>query len=210
MRVTGDPAAGNNGLHYLYADHLGGINAIQRQNGVLEQMQYTPFGAYRQGGRNPITDRAFTGQKENMNLGLYYYNARYYLPGLSRFLSADTIVPDKENPQALNRYSYTANNPLKFVDTTGHCWGFASGLRNTFYQTTCENIDMAVSIIQHPDASAREKALAVAYMSTESVAHGTVFVGTSVAAVGCLTGRYGRVRRGWNSSNCYFRRWRPN
>ncbi|HFE65884.1 MAG TPA: DNRLRE domain-containing protein, partial [Chloroflexi bacterium] len=43
VRVTGDPAAANNGLHYLYADHLGGINAIQRQNGTLEQMRYTPF-----------------------------------------------------------------------------------------------------------------------------------------------------------------------
>lgn len=61
-------------------------------------------------------------------------------------------------------------------------------MRNTFYQTTCENIDQAISIIQHPDASVGEKALAVAYVGTEAVAHGTVVVGAGTAAVGCLTG----------------------
>jgi hypothetical protein len=49
------------------------------------------------------------------------YNARYYSPFLGRFISADTMVPEEENPQHWNRYSYTYNNPLKFVDPTGHC-----------------------------------------------------------------------------------------
>src|SRR5262249_53553050 len=30
------------------------------------------------------------------------------------------VVPDAANPQALNRYSYGLNNPMKFVDPTGH------------------------------------------------------------------------------------------
>ncbi len=120
MRVTGDPEAANNGRHYLYADHLGSINAIQRQNGALEQMRYTPFGGYRQGGPNIITDRAYTGQRENMELGLYYYNARFYAPGVGRFLSADTIVPDPANPQSLNRYAYVLNSPINFSDPSGH------------------------------------------------------------------------------------------
>ena len=56
-----------------------------------------------------------------MELGLYYYNARYYAPGLGRFISADTIVPDPTNPQSLNRYTYVLNSPLKFIDPSGHC-----------------------------------------------------------------------------------------
>ncbi len=67
-----------------------------------------------------ITERDFTGQKENMELGLMYYNARYYVPGIGRFASADTIVPNPTNPQAFNRYSYTLNSPLKYTDPTGH------------------------------------------------------------------------------------------
>jgi hypothetical protein len=51
---------------------------------------------------------------------LYDYNARFYDPYLARFISADTIVPDPGNPQAFNRYAYCINNPLKYVDPTGH------------------------------------------------------------------------------------------
>ena len=40
---------------------------------------------------------------------------------LNRFLSADTIVPDSNNPQSLNRYSYVLNSPINFYDPTGHC-----------------------------------------------------------------------------------------
>jgi len=52
--------------------------------------------------------------------GLMYYGARYYLPELRRFISADSIVPGATNPQAFNRYAYTLNNPIKYVDPTGH------------------------------------------------------------------------------------------
>jgi hypothetical protein len=41
-------------------------------------------------------------------------------PYINRFLSADTIVPGYANPQNLNRYSYVANNPLRYKDPSGH------------------------------------------------------------------------------------------
>jgi len=54
------------------------------------------------------------------NSGLLYYGARYYDPTMGRFISADTEIPDIDNPQSLNRYSYVLNNPLNLVDPTGH------------------------------------------------------------------------------------------
>jgi RHS repeat-associated protein len=67
----------------------------------------------------------FTGHKHNNDIGLIYMNARYYLPYINRFLSADTIIPDPTNPQSFNRYSYVLNRPLNFTDPTGHCeFGF--------------------------------------------------------------------------------------
>jgi RHS repeat-associated protein len=67
------------------------------------------------------TDKQFTGQRLD-GTGLYYYNARYYDPIIGRFISADTIVPNPANPQAFNRYSYCLNNPLKYIDPSGHGW----------------------------------------------------------------------------------------
>jgi RHS repeat-associated protein len=65
------------------------------------------------------TDNLFTGQRLD-DTGLYYYNARYYDALIGRFISADTVIPDPANPQDFNRYTYCANNPLKYVDPSGH------------------------------------------------------------------------------------------
>ncbi|HFE65881.1 MAG TPA: RHS repeat-associated core domain-containing protein [Chloroflexi bacterium] len=112
---------------------------------------YTPFGGYRTGGPNPLTDRGFTGQRGDMDLGLYYYNARYYLPGAGRFLSADTLVPDPQNPQALNRYAYVLNRPLNFSDPTGHdaqCW--ASDGNDIPSYTNCDTwMENAIEILKN-------------------------------------------------------------
>ncbi len=200
LRVTGSPASYNT-LVYLHGDHLGSIGAVTNSSGALldmtrflplRQAQGKPFGGFR--GSDPafLTERAFTGHKANNtssnDLGLIYMNARHYVSSIGRFASADTLVPDQIDPQALNRYAYARNNPLLIVDPSGHCWGFAGFLRNTFYSTTCNNLDMAVSIVQHPDASVGQKVAAGAYIVGEAAAHTVAVTGSVVAGVGCLTG----------------------
>ncbi|MCB8943497.1 MAG: RHS repeat-associated core domain-containing protein [Ardenticatenaceae bacterium] len=146
VRVSGDPVSGNNDRIFIYSDHLGSNSAMVYDTaGTLvggSLTRYLPFGGYR--GTPPsqgITDRDFTGQRENMELGLLYYQARYYLPGVGRFLSADTIVPEPINPQTYNRYAYVNNNPLGFIDPTGHftedaireyLWGQCAGDETCF------------------------------------------------------------------------------
>jgi RHS repeat-associated protein len=77
--------------------------------------------AWRTTPTQTLTDRGFTGHRHNNDLGLIYINARYYVPPIERFASADTIVPDPGQPQSFNRYSYTLNNPIKYKDPSGHC-----------------------------------------------------------------------------------------
>ncbi len=48
-------------------------------------------------------------------------NARYYVAEIGRFASADIIVPDPQNPQSFNRYSYVLNSPVNYTDPSGHC-----------------------------------------------------------------------------------------
>ena len=43
-----------------------------------------------------------------------------YSPRLGRFIQPDTIVPGAGNPQNFNRFSYVGNNPIMFVDPSGH------------------------------------------------------------------------------------------
>jgi RHS repeat-associated protein len=88
--------------------------------GTVSTIKYFPFGLTRSSDTLP-TDKEFTGQRLD-STALYYYGARYYDPEIGRFISPDTVVPDPSNPQALNRYSYCINNPLKYTDPTGHVW----------------------------------------------------------------------------------------
>jgi hypothetical protein len=46
-------------------------------------------------------------------------NGRVQDPITGRFLSADPFIPDVEDTQSWNRYSYVNNNPLSFVDPSG-------------------------------------------------------------------------------------------
>jgi RHS repeat-associated protein len=87
---------------------------------VAGATRYLPYGAIRLETGVWPTDRRFTGQRWEQGLGLYDYNARFYDPALGRFLQPDPIVPEPGNPQALNRYAYVYNNPLRYTDPSGH------------------------------------------------------------------------------------------
>ncbi len=113
-------------------------------------------------------------------------NARFYVPSLARFLTADTVIPGSANPQAFNRYTYVLGNPLKLVDPSGHCWGVFSFVRSWTalgYDTTCNNIDQALNIINHPDANAGQRVGAATYVSFELVSHAGLVIG--LAGAGC-------------------------
>ena len=169
------------GVVYLHSDHLGSTSAT---SGATSSAQtYYPFGSIRMTTGSVPTDYGFTGQRKDASSNLMYYGARYYDSALGRFVSADTMVPQAGDPQALNRYSYVGNNPLKYTDPPGHCWGAASGARSLpSYDVTCGNLDMALTIVQHPNANAAEKAFAGWYLATEGTAHVALAVGGGILA----------------------------
>ncbi len=90
---------------------------------VVETAEYMPFGLMRSHTGTPVTNYKYTDQELDPETGLYYYGARYYDPTIGLFISADTIVQNFSDPQAINRYSYCRNNPLIYVDPSGHLFG---------------------------------------------------------------------------------------
>ncbi|MEB3751186.1 hypothetical protein EP10_002027 [Geobacillus icigianus] len=46
--------------------------------------------------------------------------ARYYDANMGRFLTRDTVDGVENEPQSLNQYVYTKNNPLMYVDPDGN------------------------------------------------------------------------------------------
>ena len=88
-------------------------------NKVVER-DFTPFGErinvdiYDETIRNPAEDDSgFTGKDWDEDVGLYYFNARWYDPEIGRFISEDPAADDP------NFYGYCFNNPLILIDPTG-------------------------------------------------------------------------------------------
>jgi RHS repeat-associated protein len=109
------------GTYWYHQDNLGSTRLMTDGRGaVVARYDYKPFGE-KTNWSGPLTnDVQFTGQRTDEENGLIYMNARYYDPRLARFISADSIIPDGINPQALNRYSYVYNNPMGYIDPKGH------------------------------------------------------------------------------------------
>jgi RHS repeat-associated protein len=108
---------------YYHGDHLGSTSVITDRNGALVwHYEYFAFGKekYTNAACSFSPSNRYTGQILDDDTGLYYYNARYYDPELGRFIQPDTIVPSAGDPQSLNRYSYVKNNPLLYIDPSGH------------------------------------------------------------------------------------------
>ena len=115
--------------YYILTDHLGSVDVIADSAGTeLVRMSFDVYGQRRNNNwtagtgiaGTAITTRGFTGAEMEDEVGLVHLGARMYDAKLGRFLTPDSIIPDVENGQSLNRYSYVLNNPLSWVDPSGH------------------------------------------------------------------------------------------
>jgi RHS repeat-associated protein len=109
-------------LYYILGDHLGSTSLVVNEDGTQEG--YVIYDAYGQVVENTLpeglTDRLFTGQIYDATIGLYFYNARYYDPFVGQFTQPDSLVADRLDPRAWNRFSYVYGNPTNLVDPTGN------------------------------------------------------------------------------------------
>ncbi len=110
-------------VRYYHKDHLGSAAVATDASGhLLESLVYEAYGQPRPTCQTQTGTMAYTytDQEWDAETGLYNYDARLYDAVLGRFLTADSVVPNWFDPQALNRYAYARNNPLKNVDPDGH------------------------------------------------------------------------------------------
>jgi RHS repeat-associated protein len=168
-------------LNYIHQDHLSSTSLATDSSGsqVGITIKYYPFGECRNSPQNCPTDKLFTGQRLD-DTGFYYYGARYYDPTIGRFISADTVVPSPANPQALNRYSYCINNPLKYNDPTGQ-WPSWADIRN-FAQTVWKGLKVAGSKVAEVYLSAEQLAgqVKVAAMRAVGIEYVTYYTDTNL------------------------------
>jgi len=115
-----------NGEVFTYhTDGLGSVVALTDSSGqTVQSYVYESFGKTKifdavgveitadQGIKNPYT---YTARELDPESGLYYYRARFYDSGTGRFISEEPLALSPE----VNRYTYSLNNPINFIDSSG-------------------------------------------------------------------------------------------
>ncbi len=106
------------GTFFLTADGLGSTLAVTDiSSNTVTAYTYDAFGAVSATSPASPNPFQFTGRENDGLAGLYYYRARYYHPGLQRFISEDPLGFAGGDP---NLYAYVGNNPISFRDPTGN------------------------------------------------------------------------------------------
>ena len=128
------------------------------------------------------TRKKFATYQRDLETGLDFAQSRYYSPTQGRFTSPDefkggpdelfdfeddasnnpTFYADLTNPQSLNKYQYTYNNPYRYNDPNGHCpvclkaWVIAEAT------LTAADVVATARTFRDPKASTKEKVVTVA------------------------------------------------
>ncbi|MFH6991107.1 SpvB/TcaC N-terminal domain-containing protein [Flavobacterium sp. FlaQc-48] len=131
---TGMP---ENDIFYFHADHLGSTSYITAKNGSISQhVEYIAFGEilFEEHSSSFSSPYLFNGKELDRETNLSYYGARYLDMKASLWLSVDPLMfkedffeePESTNGGAFNSfnlasYSFSYNNPVKYIDPDGEC-----------------------------------------------------------------------------------------
>ena len=113
--------AGELRIRYQFGNHLGSASVELGQSGGLVAFEeYHPYGTTAfQAGRSAaevsLKRYRYTGKERDDETGFSYHRARYYVPWLCRWASADPLGIT----EGMNVYLYASANPVSYSDSAG-------------------------------------------------------------------------------------------
>jgi RHS repeat-associated protein len=109
-------------IRYQLGNHLGsGSLELDASAGLISYEEYYPYGttsfqAMTSAAEGSLKRYRYTSVERDEETGFSYHGARYFLPWMGRWLSADPIGVEG----GLNLYEYCESNPIIFSDITGN------------------------------------------------------------------------------------------
>jgi RHS repeat-associated protein len=109
---------------FIHSDHLGSTSLTTDISGtVVAETRYLPYGEERWITGTLVTDFTFTGQRAERGFALMDYNARYYDPGLGRFVSAECAASPQGIPWCRTQATHKHSIAMRmFITTHDDTW----------------------------------------------------------------------------------------
>ena len=110
-----------NYAYYIYNGHGDVVQLITAASVLGQSYDYDAFGNEVSPSATDTNPFRYAGQYFDRETGTYYLRARYYSPRVGRFTQQDgwaySYIGD---PLSLNLYTYCWNDPIYYVDPSGH------------------------------------------------------------------------------------------
>ncbi|NOU79772.1 RHS repeat protein [Paenibacillus sp. LMG 31459] len=106
--------------YYLYNGHGDVVQIVDTAGKIVNSYSYDVWGNISNQTEEIANSFKYAGEIYDSETGLYYLRSRYYDPSIGRFINEDTYEGQIDNPLSLNIYTYVNNNPLKYIDPSGH------------------------------------------------------------------------------------------
>lgn len=141
----------------LYHGVLGSLLVATDASRVMRaRYGYGPYGEvlYTEGPDAAVFDRTYEDKARDKMTGLSYFGARYYDPLTLGWTQADPLyrfVPDMAytEPRRMGLYTYSMNNPLRYVDPDGRDPTYTTGYNDKTGTTTFYVVEGADDVTVH-------------------------------------------------------------
>lgn len=168
--------ADNETAYYLYNGHADVVALLGTTGNTMATYYYDAFGNATETTGDKDNPYRYSGYRYDEETDVYYLNARYYDAKIARFMTEDTYRGSIVDPLSLNLYSYVSNNPIMYIDPTGH-WqqgdsNKSEAAQAQILEATKEYIDAA----KRGDKASME----TAHQKAEAARNGKIYKDTAV------------------------------
>ena len=118
--VYADKGENTEKTYYVTDMHGNVVQLLDESGNVTKTYEYDSFGNEVKPEKKDENPYRYCGEYYDKETEEVYLRARYYEPGVGRFITRDTYTGESDEPLSLHLYTYCANDGVNAWDPSGH------------------------------------------------------------------------------------------
>ena len=118
--VYADKGENTEKTYYVTDIHGNVVQLLDESGNVTKTYEYDSFGNEVKPEKKDENPYRYCGEYYDKETEEVYLRARYYEPGVGRFITRDTYTGESDEPLSLHLYTYCENDGVNYVDCDGN------------------------------------------------------------------------------------------